>query len=302
MANMYEIRERIQSIRDIMKITNAMYLISSSKLKKARKDLAATEPYFNKLLYAMRSILSRAPAEAEEELLFFDERTHIPESKRKKAFLIITADKGMCGSYNHNVIQAAEQAMEGTEMSHLFVMGQVGRMYFQRKAEKGKLRVEPEFFYSTQNPHLYRARSIAETLMERFRSGEADDVYIIYTKMVHGAEFEPHVQQLLPLDVTHFVTSEADETRHHEAEFYPDVKTVMRHLTPNFMKGLIYGAMVESFCSEQQARMTAMDSATTSAKDMLSALSLQYNRARQAAITQEITEVCGGASAMEQEV
>lgn len=302
MANMYEIRERIQSIRDIMKITNAMYLISSSKLKKARKDLMATEPYFNKLLYAMRSILSRAPAEAEEELLFFDERTHIPESKRKKAFLIITADKGMCGSYNHNVIQAAEQAMEGTEMSHLFVMGQVGRMYFQRKAEKGKLRVEPEFFYSTQNPYLYRARSIAESLMERFRSGEADDVYIVYTKMVNAVEFEPHVQQLLPLDVTHFVTSNADVTKHHEAEFYPNIEAVMQHLIPNFMKGLIYGAMVESFCSEQQARMTAMDSATTSAKDMLSALSLQYNRARQAAITQEISEVCGGASAMEQEV
>ena len=97
MAKMNEIRERIKSINDIKKITNAMYLISSSKLKKARKDLDATEPYFDKLLYAMRSILSRVPEEA-EELTFFDEREHIPQEKRKQALLIITADKGMCGA------------------------------------------------------------------------------------------------------------------------------------------------------------------------------------------------------------
>ena len=298
MSNMHEIRERIKSIGDIMKITNAMYLISSSKLKKAKKDLAATEPYFNKLLYAMRSILSRAPEEA-DELTYFDERTHIPEQKRKKALLIITADKGMCGSYNHNVIAAAEKVMEETEMSHLSVMGQVGRMYFQRKARAGKLQLDPHFFYTTQNPNLYRARSIAESLMERFAKGEVDDVYVVYTKMINSMEYEPHVQQLLPLDVTHFVADENDVTKHHEAEFYPTVEAVMQHLIPNFMKGLIYGAMVESFSSEQQARMTAMDSATTSAKDMLAALSLQYNRARQAAITQEISEVCGGSAAME---
>ena len=117
--------------------------------------------------------------------------------------------------------------------------------------------------------------------------------------MINSMEYEPHVQQLLPLDVTHFVADENDVTKHHEAEFYPTVEAVMQHLIPNFMKGLIYGAMVESFCSEQQARMTAMDSATTSAKDLLAALSLQYNRARQAAITQEISEVCGGSAAME---
>lgn len=298
MSNMHEIRERIKSINDIKKITNAMYLISSSKLKKAKKDLAATEPYFNKLVYAMRSILSRAPDEA-DELVFFDERKDIPENKRKKALLIITADKGLCGSYNHNVIRAAESVMEKTEMSHLSVMGQVGRMYFQRKSREGKLELDPHFVYTTQNPTLYRARSIAESLMARFKSGEVDDVYVVYTRMKSSVEYEPYVQQLLPLDVTHFVTNDHDVTKHHEAHFYPTVEAVMNHLIPNFMKGLIYGAMVESFCSEQQARMSAMDSATTSAKDMLQTLSLQYNRARQAAITQEISEVCGGSSALQ---
>ena len=119
MSNMREIRERIKSINDIMKITNAMYLISSSKLKKAKKDLAATEPYFDKLLYAMRSILSRAPEDI--DMRFFDTRTEIPADKRKKAFIIITADKGMCGSYNHNVIKRAEAEMEQCEYARLFV-------------------------------------------------------------------------------------------------------------------------------------------------------------------------------------
>lgn len=295
MSNMREIRERIKSINDIMKITNAMYLISSSKLKKAKKDLAATEPYFDKLLYAMRSILSHAPEDI--DMRFFDTRTEIPADKRKKAFIIITADKGMCGSYNHNVIKRAEAEMEQCEYARLFVMGQVGRMYFQRKAREGELDVDAEFIQTTQNPTLYRAMKIAVLMMELFEQKKVDDVYIVYTKMLNSMTFEPKVQQLLPLNVNNFVTSEEDVTRHHEATFYPTVEAVMEHLTPNFMKGLIYGAMVESFCSEQQARMSAMDSATTSAKDMLQTLSLQYNRARQAAITQEITEISSGAEA-----
>ena len=143
MANMQEIRERIKSINDIMKITNAMYLISSSKLKKAKKDLAATEPYFDKLLYAMRSILSRAPENI--DMRYFDQRTQIKPEDRKKGFIIVTADKGMCGSYNHNVIRLAEQEIAKCKYSQLFVMGQLGRMYFQRKVREGELDVDPEF-------------------------------------------------------------------------------------------------------------------------------------------------------------
>ena len=295
MANMHEIRDRIKSINDIMKITNAMYLISSSKLKKAKKDLAATEPYFDKLVYAMRSILSRAPEDI--DMHYFDRREHIPEKERKVGYLVITADKGMCGSYNHNLIKLTEQKIGTGQHNSLYVMGQIGRMYFQRKARAGELDVDPEFMYTPQNPTMYRARHIAEQILKEFDDGKLDDVYIIYTKMVTSITFEPKILQLLPLDAAHFVTQEDEITRHHEASFLPSPRVVMEHLPPNFMKGLIYGAMVESFCSEQQARMSAMDSATTSAKDMLQTLSLQYNRARQAAITQEITEVVSGSNA-----
>ena len=175
-------------------------------------------------------------------------------------------------------------------------MGQVGRLYFQRRSHAGKLDVDAKFIFTTQNPTLYRARQIAEQMLKLFEEEKLDDIYMIYTDMVSSMAFEPKILQLLPLDAEHFVQEKGEITRHHEAQFVPTPNVVMEHLTPNFMKGMIYGAMVESFCSEQQARMSAMDSATTSAKDMLQTLSLQYNRARQAAITQEITEVVGGAS------
>lgn len=297
MSNMHEIRDRIKSIKDIMKITNAMYLISSSKLKKAKKDLSATQPYFNKLTYAMRSILSRAPENI--DMRFFDQRGHIRPEDRKVGYIVITSDKGMCGSYNHNIIKLTEEKMAQSNHSSLYVMGHVGRLYFQRKARAGKLDVDPEFVYTPQNPTMYRARRIAEQMLKAFEDGELDDLYMIYTEMTSSIVFEPKILQLLPLDAEHFVRTQGEITRHHEAEFYPSLGVVLEHLTPNFMKGMIYGAMVESFCSEQQARMSAMDSATTSARDMLQTLSLQYNRARQAAITQEITEVVGGANSAE---
>ncbi|MCD7957992.1 MAG: ATP synthase F1 subunit gamma [Ruminococcus sp.] len=293
MGSMREILDRIKSINNIIKITNAMYLISSSKLKKARKDLAATQPYFEKLLYAMRSILSRAPEDL--NMRYFDRREEIPAEKRKVGYIVITADHGMCGSYNHNVTKLTEEKLAGIDHAYLYVMGQMGRMYFQRRTHEGVLDVNTEFIYTTQNPTLYRARSIAELILKEFEEGRLDEVYMIYTRMVSSMVCEPRVLQLLPLDASHFIQKEGEITRHHEANFFPSPNEVMEHLTPNFMKGTIYGAMVESFCSEQQTRMTAMDSATTSAKDMLQNLSLQYNRARQAAITQEITEVAGGA-------
>ena len=291
---MREIRSRIKSVNDIMKITNAMYLISSSKMKHAKQRLDDTEPYFYTLQNTIAHILKHTPHTSN---LYFHRRDEIPNEKRKKGYIVITGDKGLAGAYNHNVLKLTEQEIAKGGEIKLFIIGQVGRMYFQRKAREGELDVDAEFIQTTQNPTLYRAMKIAVLMMELFEQKKVDDVYIVYTKMLNSMTFEPKVQQLLPLNVNNFVTSEEDVTRHHEATFYPTVEAVMEHLTPNFMKGLIYGAMVESFCSEQQARMSAMDSATTSAKDMLQTLSLQYNRARQAAITQEITEISSGAEA-----
>jgi len=293
---MREIRERIASIQQILKITNAMYLMSSSKLKKARKSLEATEPYFYKLQSTIDSVLEHTPHTRQQ---FFDRRADIPEEKRKKGYIVITADKGLCGSYNHNIMKYTEQELaKAADINncYLFVMGQVGRMHFQRK-----MRVDGEFLYTTQNPTLYRAGEIADMVIDKFDNGELDEVYLIYTDMINSSQQETRTLRLLPFERRHFGKA-ADGTMKKlpKASFMPSPEEVMNYLIPQYAKGIIYGAMVEAFCCEQQSRMTAMDAATTSAKDMIKELSLMYNRARQAAITQEITEVCGGAASLEE--
>ncbi len=300
MANIREIRERISSIKQILKITNAMYLMSSSKLKKARKSLEDTEPYFYKLQTTIESILEHTPHTRQ---LYFDRREGIPEDKRKRGYIVITADKGLCGSYNHNVLRFTENELSSLpdlDNVQLFVLGQVGRMYFQnRQRSAKKASVDSEFLYTTQNPTLYRAMEIAQLVLDKFENKELDEVSLIYTDMINSAKFEVKKVQLLPFVRKHVgVAADGTLKKLPKASFLPSPEVVMADLIPNYAKGLIYGAMVEAFCSEQQARMTAMDAATTSAKDMIKDLSLMYNRARQAAITQEITEVCGGAASL----
>lgn len=303
MPNMREIRERIASIQQILKITNAMYLMSSSKLKKARRSLECTEPYFYKLQSTIDSVLEHTPHTRQ---LYFDRRKDIPEERRKKGYIVITADKGLCGSYNHNILKYTEEQLAATadpDNCYLFVMGQVGRMYFQRRSRNAKnASIDSEFLYTTQNPTLYRAREIAELVLEKFEKRELDEVYLIYTDMVTSNLLEPRTLRLLPFERKHLGKA-ADGTlkKLPKASFMPSPEEVMNYLIPQYAKGIIYGAMVEAFCGEQHSRMTAMDAATTSARDMIKELSLIYNRARQAAITQEINEVCGGAQSISEQ-
>lgn len=291
MANVREIKERTESIKDIMKITNAMYLISSSKLKKAKKSLEATVPYFEQLQSTIHHILKHTP---EFEHVYFDSRESKPEDKKTYGYIVITGDKGLCGSYNHNVLRLAEQEMAKHRNTCLFVVGQVGRQYFSRR----RVTIDGEFLYTAQNPTLYRARSIAETLIDLYLKERLDEVYVIYTKMISSAKLEPEVIKLLPMERESFRTA-MGRTPHHSAVFSPSPEKVMDHLVPNYLKGLMYGALIEAFSSEQNARMTAMDAATASAGDMIKELDLLYNRARQAAITQEITEIVSGAKSQQ---
>lgn len=289
MANMKEIHSRIKSIKDIMKITNAMYLISSSKLKKARKSLQATAPYFERLQSTIYDILIRTP---HMHQVFFDRREQIEPEKRKKGYIVITADKGLAGAYNHNVIKLAEQEMAKGGDNHLFVVGQVGRHYFTRK----NYVIDVEFLYTAQNPNMHRAGEIADTIINFFVEGQLDEVYVVYTEMVSPLKAEPKVIRILPLERKKF---ERREAGYQHALFVPSPEQVMDALVPNYVKGLIFGVLVEAYSSEQNARMMAMEAATTSAKDMLRELDLMYNRARQAAITQEITEIVSGAKGLQ---
>lgn len=288
MANMKEIKERISSINDIMKITNAMYLISSSKLKKARTALDRSEPYFYSIQYTIHHILKHTE---EFHHPFFDNGRDKPEDEKIYGYIVVTGDKGLCGAYNHNMVKIAEKEIAKHKNTAVFAVGSVGRAYFERQG----MNVDAEFLYTVQDPGMWRARRIQETVTDLFLRGRLDEVYLIFTQMERSKEV-PKMIKLFPLEREDFEEHDMpDEKRHTTAVFEPSPQAVIDTLVPNYIKGVIFGVLTEAFCAEQNARMTAMDSATTSAKDMIAQLTLDYNRARQAAITQEITEIVSGA-------
>lgn len=288
MANSREIQARMKSIKDTMKITNAMCMISSSKLQKARRDLKNTEPYFYAIQESLAKILELSPDTGNA---FFDKRESIPATERKQGYIVVTADKGMAGAYNHNVIKIAEKEALSDNKNMLFVVGQVGRRYFEKK----NIPIDTGFQYTAQNPNMNRARAISEKVVDLFKKGELDEVYIVYTRMINSVTFNAEIQQLLPLKRKRLVNGK--ENNYQQCSFEPDIDAVFSHIVPNYVAGYVFGALVESYCSEHNARMMAMQTATDAAKDMLKNLGIEYNRARQAAITQEITEVIAGSKA-----
>ena len=291
MASIKEIRTHIKSVEQTLKITNAMYLISSSNLRKARKQLTDVEPFFQKIETTISDILHHSP---EINHIFFDKRPGILPQNRKIGYIVVTGDKGLAGAYNHNILKLAEQKMSQYPNTSLFVVGQVGRSYFQ---EHG-VPIDGEFLYTAQDPTVSRARDIAEPLLDLYLGGQLDEVYMIFTKMFNSFQMEPTIHKLLPLDPDVFPEYEKNRDAYNRDVVYvPSVKAVMDRLVPGYIEGDIFGALVESYCSEQNARMTAMKSSSDNARTMLQNLNLAYNRARQAAITQEITEVVGGAQA-----
>lgn len=291
MAGVTEIRTRIKSVEQTLKITSAMYLISSSKLKKARRQLADVVPYFEKINSTIADILRHSP---DIRHPFFEARGASP---KKAGYIVITGDKGLAGAYNHNVLRLAETRLAREEAATLFVIGQVGRHYFTHK----KIPIDAEFMYTAQDPTIFRAREISETMVDLYLRGQLDEVSVVFTEMVSPLRLEPKILKILPLDKKSVTDGVEKQERYREILTYvPTAEDVIDKLVPGFVKGVVFGTLVESFCSEQNARMTAMDSATQSARDMIKRLNLQYNRARQAAITQELTEIVGGAQGLRQ--
>ena len=285
------LKERIESIQDTMKITNAMYLISSSKLRKARQNYQNVLPYFSR----MRDTISRVVPHLPDEPVhpFFHERE---KENPIRAYVVLTADKGMAGAYNQNLLKFLKEQCGSDPNARFYVIGQTGYRALLHKDP----RLVEEFHYGATAPTLQRARDITVDAIDDFKSGKLDEIYLIYTKIQNALTSEPVMERLLPLDREHLKPAPKGlGDPRGEVEMFPDAKTVFEQTAPIYMHGMIFGAMTESFCAEQSARMTAMDSATKSANDMIHELQLEYNRTRQGSITQEITEIIGGAAAVQ---
>ena len=290
MPSAREIRVRMNSIQQTRKITNAMYQISSAKLRKAKQEWDQTRPYFQALKAEVKRIF-RTSGHVQSRYLYPDEGELPPNGTY--GFLVITADKGLAGAYNQNVLKEAHRLLQEHPQTKLFVVGEYGRQYFQRH----QVPIERSFLYTAQNPTMQRAREITAELLDRFDKGELQKIFVIYTDMKNSLTENVSATRILPFHRSAF-TAPTDEKRISEPfEFFPSVTQVLENIVPSYVSGFIYSALIDSFCSEQSARMNAMNSANENAEKMLGELALAYNRIRQAAITQEITEVSAGARA-----
>ena len=249
MASAREIQSRMQSIKDTMKITSAMYMISSSKMQKAKKSLADTEPFF----FGQRNAVARFMQCVPDTKNIFFGKEGVAEDQKKRGYIVITADKGLAGAYNHNVLKLASEEIEKHPQSELFVVGELGRQYFMKK----NVYIDGEFSYTVQNPTLYRARHIGLQMIDKYVSGELDEVYIIYTKMINAFKMEADMFQILPLHREEYLHKNL-QGYNDQMMFHPSVETLLDNLVPNVVCGFIYGALVESYASEHNSRMMAM--------------------------------------------
>ena len=295
MANIKEIRDRIGGVRDTKQITNAMYLIASTKLRHARADLEHTRPYFE----AIRSEVVRILRADEDEIsrYFYDEDGTEPDGG-VCGIVVITADKGLAGAYNMNVIRRAEALMEQKPGARLFVIGEYGRRYFQNHHAP----MEESFRHTADPPSLDRARDICTVLLELYEDIELSEILVVFTDMKSSITSSVQTQRLLPLERGRFLAEQQEgRAAETEFEFVPSKMEVLHTMIRSYISGFLYSAMVDSFCAEQNARVTAMEAAGRNADELLGNLSLQLNRERQSAITQEITEISAGAAAQKKQ-
>lgn len=292
MANTKEIKNRIKSVHDTQKITNAMYLIASTKMQKAKKELDLTKPYFAELRTEVKRIFRKV---RNVESLYFYPHTQVRDYAGTYGILVITADKGLAGAYNQNVLKEVNRLVKAHDDVKLFVVGEYGRHYF----EAHDAPIEESFHFTAQNPTLERAREISGILLEKYLNKDIVKLFVVYTDFANGFSGGDAIStRLLPFHRDEF-SSEAHELEEDpHFEFEPSVEAVLNNVMPSMLTGFIYSALVDSFCCEQNARMTAMDSANQNAEKLLDDLQLQYNYVRQGAITQEITEISSGAKGL----
>ena len=281
MAGAQDIRRRIRSVRNMQQITKAMKMVSAAKLRKAQLKLNAARPYANQL----QGVLERLSQVQVDEV-------HPLLKKRpvqKVVYVLITSDRGLCGGYNANLIRKVSGMItEAQQEVKLVTVGRKGRDFFRR----GKVEFLAEYTGFGDEPSYNQAKEVAQEVIRLYEEGEADEVYLLYTEFVTAMTQRPTKIKLLPVE-------QPEGKQGKQYIFEPSAEEILNSLLPKYVETQIYRTILEGKASEQGARMTAMSSATDNAKDMIDRLSLAMNRARQAAITTEISEIVSGAAALQ---
>lgn len=285
MASLRDIKSRITSTKKTSQITKAMEMVSAAKLNRAENNAKAFGPYMNKIQEVVASI-ANGSSDVSHPML---------ESRpvKRTGYLVITSDRGLAGAFNSSVLRAVYQAIQNRHKSNddfvVIAIGKMGRDFFKKRG----MNVISEITGIGDETSFANIKDIASNAVNMFAEGTFDELYMYYNHFVSPIQQDVTEKRLLPL------TDISSSTKLTSYEFEPNQEEILEVLLPQYAESLIYGALLDSKASEHAARMTAMKNATDNAKELINGLTLTYNRARQAAITQEITEIVGGAAALE---
>lgn len=283
MASMRDIKRRRSSIQSTQQITKAMKLVSTVKLQKAKNHAEETNPYFNAMYKTVSSMLKRSGTISHPFLK--------PTGSDKKAVVVITSNRGLAGGYNSNVVKLVTESGFKKEDIVIYAIGNKGREALERRGYQ----IASDDSGIIEAPVYEDAAEVCGKVLTAYKNEEIGEIYLAYTHFKNTVSHEPTLMKLLPVELS----GDGDkEDSNILMNYEPNDEEALDMIIPKYITSLFYGALVEAVASENGARMQAMDSATSNAEEMISDLSLKYNRARQGSITQELTEIIAGASAI----
>lgn len=283
MASMRDIKRRKSSIQSTQQITKAMKLVSTVKLQKAKSRAEETNPYFNYMYQTVVSMLKHSGTIMHPYLK--------AGTSSKKAVVVITSNRGLAGGYNSNVVKLVTDSGLKKEDLKIYAIGNKGREALERRGYE----IASDYSGVIDAPVYEDAAAICRQALKAFQEEEIGEIYLAYTHFKNTVSHEPKLMKLLPVEIDE---TESNEDANILMNYEPNDEEALDMIIPKYITSLFYGALVEAVASENGARMQAMDSATSNAEEMISDLSLKYNRARQGSITQELTEIIAGAAAI----
>jgi len=291
MATLRDIRRRIRSVESTQKITRAMKLVAAAKLRRAQERIVSARPYAVKMAELLSSLVRRAEGEAHPLL--------VRRPAARKRLVIITADKGLCGAFNSNILRASLAFLreQGETSVTLVVVGKKARDFYRRR----QYEIKSEMLGFFDRLAYSHAQELAGGLMQEYLSGEVDEVHLMYNEFRSVAVQRVKREQLLPIESAPAAEGQGDGAAG-DYIYEPSPEAILAALLPRHVTTQVYRALMESIAGEYGARMTAMEAATKNAKEMISVLSIQYNKARQERITKELLDIVGGAEALRQSV
>lgn len=291
MSNSSTIKARIKNIEKTKKITRAMYLISSMKIKKVNKQFEQSKYFFDKINKTMYNTINQS-----DILNSFFIKKNEGQNAFKKAYIIVTGDNGLAGDYNNSIIKAVQENVLDKENSVLMCVGYIGKSNLKNLGYN----VDENFDYFVHNPTLLRTNEMTEKIIELYSNAKIDAAYIIYNNFISSFKYKPKLEKLLPIDIKYIKKGleikEIKEEKEigYSIKYNPSEIEVFNYIVPLYLKGIIYSILINSYTCEQSARIMAMDEATQNATKIIRKLKLAYNKERQYKITKELTELVAG--------